>query len=77
MRLECNSATEWLLTLHSKYNSSKITLNDSTEAFTAIYSPTPNRTMLVGKFDRVVGKGYIICRRKVNITPEIEKRGRF
>lgn len=74
MRIECNTATDWLITLHSKYNSSKITLNESTEAFTAIYNPTPNRTMLVGRFNREDKKGYVICRRNKDIKPEVEKR---
>lgn len=74
MRLECNSAAEWLITLHSRYNSSKITLNDSEEAFTAVYNPTPNRSMMVARFDREKKVGYVICRRKVNILPEVEKR---
>ena len=74
MRLECNSATEWITTLHSRYNSSKLTLNESREAFTAIYNPTPNRTMLVGRFSRENKEGYVICRRNKDITPEVEKR---
>lgn len=74
MRLECNSATEWLITLHGRYNSSKLTLNESTGAFTAIYNPTPNRTMLVGRFNKEDKKGYVICRRNNDIKPEVEKR---
>jgi len=74
VKLECNTATEWILTLHSRYNSSKITLNKSTEAFTAIYNPTPNRTMLVGRFSKIEAKGYVICRRNTNTKPEVEKR---
>lgn len=77
MRLECSNAAEWLITLHSRYNSSKITLNESTEAFTAIYNPIPNRSMLVGRFDRETRLGYVICRRRHDIVPETEKRGRF
>ena len=77
MKIECNTATEWLITLHSRYNSTKITLNESEGAFTAIYNPTPKRNMIVGSFNRVTKKGSVLCRRQRDITPEVEKRGRF
>ena len=74
MKIVCNNTAEWLITLHSKYNSSRITLNESDLAFTAVYNPTPNRNMMVARFDKVGGSGYVICRRKGSIIPEVEKR---
>jgi hypothetical protein len=72
--IECSNASEWLSTLKSRYDIANTTLNDTPEAFTILYHPSPNRNMMVGRYCRVGKWGIVLCMRKADKTVKYERR---
>lgn len=63
----------WFQEVRQRYDIKKTALND-TEAFTILFYPKPNKTMLVARYDRTRSYGIVICQRKQDIWVEYDRR---
>lgn len=77
MYIDCNSASEWLKMLKSRYNFSKTRINDENGVIIVFYLPNfpkDNKTMLIGSFNKAKKSGVIICRREKQKWVEYDRR---
>lgn len=74
MIIEHFGVRSWFQEVRQRYDIKKTVLNDTTEAFTILFYPKPNKTMLVARYDRTRGYGIVICQRKQDIWVEHDRR---
>ena len=72
--IECKSIKSWFNELQLRYDISKTTLRETPESFTVMLH-LPSKNIMAGRFCRTTGYGVVLCRRKLDMPVEYDKRG--
>lgn len=62
--IETKGVKEWWGELRKRYEVEDTLLRESPEAFTILLTPSPNKSILVGRYCRTTGVGVVLDRRK-------------
>ena len=74
MVIEHFNPRSWLAELKQRYDLSKSILRESPESFTVLISPSGNKTIIVGRFDRTRAYGVVLDGRVKDVPVEYERR---
>ena len=63
-RIDTFSAKEWLEVLKARWNISSTMFRESEDRIVITHTPQGNSTVLVGEYNKITKRGYVLDRRK-------------